>query len=121
MASNKDIVEQVKAEARENEDIPTRSRVLQLVKEKTKEEKDNEYLKQQFREIERIKGTEIRMNEAIFKILTVDVNEENVQIWINGLDEYRKDELTSELDEAIEKYKFIKDMWEKHNQIRRIK
>lgn len=121
MASNKDIVEQVKAEARENEDIPTRTRVLQLVREKTKEEKENDYLKEQFREIERIKGTEIRMNEAIFKILTVEVNEENVQIWIDGLDNYRKKELTEELDEAIEKYKFIKEMWLKNNQIRRIK
>lgn len=37
LANNKDIVEQVKAEARENEDIPTRSRVLQLVKEKNKQ------------------------------------------------------------------------------------
>lgn len=121
MASNKDIVEQVKAEARENEDIPTRTRVLQLVKEKTKEEKDNEYLQEQFKEIERIKGTEIRMNDAIFKILTVEVNEENIEIWINGLDEYRKKELTRELDEAIEKYKFIKETWLKYNQIRRIK
>lgn len=121
LSSNKEIVEQVKAEARENEDIPTRSRVLQLVKEKTKEEKDNEYLQEQFREIERIKGTEIRMQEAIFKILTVEVNEENVQIWIDGLDDYMKDDLTNELDEAIEKYKFIKEMWLKNNRIRRIK
>lgn len=121
LSSNKDVVEQVKAEARENEDIPTRSRVLQLVKEKTKEDKDNEYLQEQFREIERIKGTEIRMNEAIFKILTVEVNEENVQIWIEGLDDCMKEGLTDELDEAIEKYKFIKEMWLKNNQIRRIK
>lgn len=121
MASHKDIVEQVKAEARENEDIPTRTRVLQLVKEKTREEKNTDYLREQFREIERIKGTEIRMNEAIFKILTVEINEENIEIWINGLDNSRKRDLMEELDEAIEKYKFIKDMWIKHNQIRRIK
>ena len=121
LSNNKDIVEQVKAEARENEDIPTRTRVLQLVKEKTKEEKDREYLQAQFKEIERIKGTEIRMNEAIFKILTVQVNEENVQIWMDGLEDYRKENLVNELDEAIEKYEFIKEMWFKYNQIRRIK
>ena len=121
LSNNKDIVEQVKAEARENEDIPTRTRVLQLVKEKTKEEKDREYLQARFKEIERIKGTEIRMNEAIFKILTVQVNEENVQIWMDGLEDYRKENLVNELDEAIEKYKFIKEMWFKYNQIRRIK
>lgn len=121
MASNKDIVEQVKAEARENEDIPTRTRVLQLVKEKTKEEKDTEYLRKQFKEIERIKGTEIRMHEAIYKIQTVEVNEENVQIWLDGLEDYRKETLIDDIDEIINKYKFIKEMWLKNNQIRRIK
>ena len=121
MASNKDIVEQVKAEARENEDIPTRTRVLQLVKEKTKEEKDTEYLRKQFKEIERIKGTEIRMHEAIYKIQTVEVNEENVQIWLDGLEDYRKETLIDDIDEIISKYEFIKEIWLKNNQIRRIK
>ena len=121
MASNKDIVEQVKAEARENEDIPTRTRVLQLVKEKTKEERDTEYLKEQFKEIERIKGTEIRMHEAIYKIQTVEVNEENVQIWLDGLEDYRKETLIDDIDEIINKYEFIKEIWIKNNQIRRIK
>lgn len=121
LASHKDIVEQVKAEARENEDIATRTRALQLIKEKTREEKDTDYLREQFKEIERIKGTEIRMNDAIFKILTVEINEENIEIWMNGLDDTRKQNLINELDEAIEKYEFIKDMWIKHNQIRRIK
>lgn len=121
MASNKDIVEQVKAEARENEDIPTRTRVLQLVREKTKEEKDHEYLKAQFREIERIKGTEIRMQEAIFKILTVEINEENIQIWLDGLDEYDIKNMDRKLEEITEKYDFIKEMWKNHNKIRRIK
>ena len=121
MASNKDIVEQVKAEARENEDIPTRTRVLQLVKEKTKEGRDTEYLRKQFKEIERIKGTEIRMHEAIYKIQTVEVNEENVQIWLDGLEDYRKETLIDDIDEIINKYKFIKEIWLKNNQIRRIK
>ena len=44
LSSNKDIVEQVKAEARENEDIPTRTRVLQLVKEETTEETVNKLI-----------------------------------------------------------------------------
>ena len=43
LADNKDVVEQVKAEARENDDIPTRTRVLDLVahqKQKDEEEYD---------------------------------------------------------------------------------
>lgn len=89
------------------------------MQKETKE--DNEYLKEQFREIERIKGTEIRMNDAIFKILTVEVNEENVQIWMNGLDEYERQNMNNKLNEIIKKYEFIKKMWENHNKIRRIK
>jgi DNA modification methylase len=38
LAENKEIIEQVKAEARENEDIPTRTEVLNKVKEKNKQE-----------------------------------------------------------------------------------
>ena len=78
LASHKDIVEQAKAEARENEDIVTRTQALQSIKEKTREEKDTDYLREQFKEIERIIGTEIRMNDAICKILTVEINEENI-------------------------------------------
>ena len=95
--------------------------MLQLVKEKTKEERDREYLNIQFREIERIKGTEIRMQEAIFKILTVEVNEENIEIWLNGLDEYDIKNMDRKLEEITEKYNFIKEMWKNHNKIRRIK
>jgi len=38
LADNKDLVEQVKAEARENDDIPTRSRVLDLAQQRKKRE-----------------------------------------------------------------------------------
>lgn len=37
LAANKDIVEQIKAEARENDDLPTRTAVLQVVKIKERE------------------------------------------------------------------------------------
>jgi len=38
LAQNKDLVEQVKAEARENDDLPTRTAVLQLAKARKREE-----------------------------------------------------------------------------------
>jgi N6-adenosine-specific RNA methylase IME4 len=41
LADNKDIIEQVKAEARENEDIPTRTEVLNRVKKIKQQEKRN--------------------------------------------------------------------------------
>lgn len=40
LADNKDLVEQVKAEARENDDIPTRSRVLDLAQQRKKREEE---------------------------------------------------------------------------------
>lgn len=42
LANNKDLVEQVKAEARENDDIPTRSRVLDLAKARKQKQQEEE-------------------------------------------------------------------------------
>jgi len=41
LADNKDLVEQVKVEARENDDIPTRSRVLDLAQQRKKREEES--------------------------------------------------------------------------------
>lgn len=43
LANNKDLVEQVKQEARERDDIPTRSRVLELAKQRKQLEKKEEH------------------------------------------------------------------------------
>lgn len=43
LADNKDLIEQVKQEARENDDIPTRTRVLDLAKAKKEKENQQEY------------------------------------------------------------------------------
>ncbi len=39
LADHKDIIEEVKAEARENEDLPTRSEVLRKIKESNKQKR----------------------------------------------------------------------------------
>jgi hypothetical protein len=44
LAANKEIVEQIKQEARENDDLATRTAVLQVVKEKEKERKEIDLL-----------------------------------------------------------------------------
>lgn len=46
LADNRDIVEQVKAEARENDDVPTRTAVLKIVKENKIKEQHEELKKQ---------------------------------------------------------------------------
>lgn len=118
LSSNKDLVEQVKAEARENEDIPTRSRVLQLVKQKTNEE---EIIEKGFKEIENKKAVELAYHNALFKILTLDIKQEEVYLWINSMMKQDKERLEEDIDEAIEKLIEIKKIYNNYNQIRRVK
>lgn len=122
MASNKDVVEQVKAEARENEDIPTRSRVLQLVKDKSKEENESENLQKQFNE-ERDKAHSAycRINDAIYKPISVEITEENVGYWMEDMTLQEMEEEEKNIDEAIHNLNEIKRIMQKNKGIRRIK
>lgn len=78
LANNKDLVEQVKAEARENDDIPTRSRVLELAKERKKREEKqdnyNEYLDQ-------CKKTSHIFHDTLYSIERLKVNSELLTEW----------------------------------------
>ncbi len=118
LSSNKEIVEQVKAEARENEDIPTRTRVLQLVKEKSKEE---QFVENEFRKIEKETTVQININEAIYKILCVDLSKEYLEIWYEGLDKSEREMLEDDLDRAINEYQRVKDFIKSKSKLRRIK
>lgn len=118
LSTHKDVVEQVKAEARENEDIPTRSRVLQLVKQKTKEE---EIIEKGFKEIENKKAIELNYHNALFKILTLEVKDEEVYVWVDSMMNSDKERLTDDIDEAISKLEEIKEIYKSYNQIRRVK
>ena len=75
MANNKDIVEQVKAEARENEDVATRSRVFQILQEKSKEEKQYE---EECRELDKEHRIYCKITDAVYKPISVEMTEENV-------------------------------------------
>lgn len=118
LSSNKEIVEQVKAEARKNEDIPTRSRVLQLVKQKSNEE---EFVEKEFKKIENEKAIELNYHNALFKILTLEIKEEEVQIWTDGMMKEERETLESDLNDAIDKFQKIKEIIKRNNKIRRIK
>jgi hypothetical protein len=101
LAANKDIVEQVKAEARENEDIPTRSRVLQLVKEKNKPQSKDEV---DFR----YRATRA-INEAISNACLVKVDRERLQCWAESLTvEGEFDFQLQMINDAIENLRVIK-------------
>lgn len=118
LSSNKDIVEQVKAEARENEDIPTRSRVLQLVEEKSKEELEYE---EECRELDKEHRIYCKITDAVYKPISVEITEENVGYWLK---EKTKDEIEFEeknINEAIENLSKLKQLLKKFKVIRVVK
>ena len=118
MASNKDIVEQVKAEARENEDIPTRSRVLQIVREKSKQQ---EFIENEFKKIENETAIQKNIHNAIYKILCTDISNEYLEVWYEGLDKNYLTTLEDDMNRAIKQYEKIKEFIREKRKIRRIK
>jgi len=72
LARNKDLVEQVKQEARENDDLPTRTAVLQAVKNQALESKIKEredYIKKQAEEIAAGNLPEL---DGLFDVVSID-------------------------------------------------
>lgn len=105
LANHPDIVEQVKAEARENEDIPTRSRVLQLVKEKNQNVKaavagmsENDLYK-----------AANAVNAAILKASTMPVSVPVLELWVSVYrDKSDADFEMMIIDDAIENLQNVK-------------
>lgn len=88
LAKNPEVVEQVKQEARENDDIPTRSRVLQLVKEKRSPDWRHEARR--------------GINDAIFKPLNARTDDERLSVWFESLTASGEPKWRlSDIDEAI--------------------
>lgn len=99
LANNPDIVEQVKAEARENDDLPTRSRVLQLVKEKKKAEQPILANRQEI----------IKIVNTVVNASNVPTDSELLKGWVNDMQD--DEEINFNLmmiDDAIEKLQVIK-------------
>ena len=118
LASNKDVVEQVKAEARENEDIPTRTRVLQLVKEKTKEEKEFE---KECKDLDKAHRIYCKINDAVYKPISVEITEENVGYWLEDMSKSELEEEENNVNQAIYNLQEIKRIIKSYKSIRRVK
>lgn len=82
LSSNKDIVEQVKAEARENEDIPTRSRALQLIEEKSKEQLEYE---KECEEIQKQRKIQQHFMKTISNAMYLTVDDEHIEAWLSDM------------------------------------
>jgi hypothetical protein len=102
LAENKDIIEQVKAEARENNELPTRSRVLVLAGERKKasttalseqqQTDDAEY----FRHVDRVAKVSRTFIDALSKINCIHVDDDELlEVWMEGLPDY------SSIDEEL--------------------
>lgn len=118
LSSNKDIVEQVKAEARENEDIPTRSRVLQLVRQKSKEEQEYE---EECKQLDKAHRIYCKINDAVYKPISVEITEENVGYWLEDMSPEELQQEERNIDEAIYNLQEIKRILNKNKGIRRVK
>lgn len=118
LSSNKDLVEQVKAEARENEDIPTRSRVFQLIKEKSKEEQEFE---KECKELDKAHAIYCKINDAVYKPISVEITEENVEYWLEDMTPKELQDEERNIEKAIENLKEIKRILQNHKMIRRVK
>ena len=95
LADNPDVVEQVKQEARENDDIPTRTRVIDIVQQRKKEQSDktaaSSTLYKQF-------------HNALFGILTLDISKaNNIADWIDDCKGIPVSDYISDIGRAIEK------------------
>lgn len=107
LADNKDLVEQVKAEARENNTIPTRGKVLELARER-KEERNPAYAK-----IDSDYKISMSYHDAIYKPLLLKVDENSFRIWREGAMDKTTNGVNMQIwdiDRAIEKLLRIKQM-----------
>lgn len=102
LADNKDLVEVVKQEARENDDIPTRSRVLDLVKQKkqieqkkAKQEEPDDY-KEYCLYIDECKKISTDFNNFFLKCFVIDADDETLNKWKEFLKD--KDDLEDKLE-----------------------
>lgn len=98
---------------------------LKKVPESEKEEKGNklieQYINKEFKKIENKKAIELSYHNALFKILTLEIKEDEVHMWVDSMMSSNKERLESDIDEAIKKLNEIKKIYKNYNQIRRIK
>lgn len=81
LAKNKDLVEQVKAEARENDDIPTRSRVLDLAKaRKQKQEEEERSLSEYSAYLDKCKKLIGRLRDMTYGLSYIPLGHEELKM-----------------------------------------
>ena len=101
LAANKDLVEQVKAQARENGDIPTRSEVLTLAQARRRK------YDQDMRRIDTDYQTVRQFREAIYALLKLPDDADAVRAMLRGADGDISSFIQN-IDDAISKLTLLK-------------
>ena len=80
LANNPDVVEQVKREARENDDIPTRTRVIDIVQQRKKAENAR---------IEESSKIYKQFHNSLFGLLTIETEHNRLEMLANWIEDCR--------------------------------
>lgn len=117
LAKNKDIVEQVKQKARENDDIPTRTQVLSLAKarKQMQEQKEEEY--KEFC-INSEKGKKL-FNQLVDSLGFIRrLKSEDIRLSMMLLDSHLSKEIIEDIQEVQEKLVLLKQEAEKYKGVK---
>lgn len=117
LAKNKDLVEQVKQEARENDDIPTRTQVLSLAKarKQMKEQKEEEY--KEFC-INSEKGKKL-FNQLVDSLGFIRrLKSEDIRLSMMLLDSHLSKEIIEDIQEVQEKLVLLKQEAQKYKGVK---
>lgn len=115
LADNRDLVEQVKVEARENDDLPTRSRVLDLARErKRREEEGNRPDEGTMEYLTKCGKISKKFNNVIYDVGMLNVDDYHLKAWKELLIPDVAESTLQMVNEAIPKLlkiqKFLKEV-----------
>ncbi|MBV4417432.1 hypothetical protein [Clostridium tyrobutyricum] len=112
LANNKDLVEKVKNEARENDDLPTRTRVLELAKVRRKKEPED--VKEYCDYMDECKKIAVNFNNTLLKISLLDADNKTLSMWQKLLNKDDVERKLEKVEDAIPKLlkiqKFLKEV-----------
>lgn len=95
LANNPDVVEQVKQEARENDDLPTRTRVIDIVQQRKKEHSDKTEISSALYK---------QFHNSLFGILTLNISKADVlSDWITDCRGITVSDYIADIGRAIDK------------------
>ena len=105
LANNPDVVEQVKREARENDDIPTRTRVIDIVQQRKKAENAR---------IEESSRIYKQFHNSLFGLLTIETEHNRLEMLANWIEDCRGisvSDYIKDIGRTIEKLESIREFF----------